>query len=97
MCVNDVLLLQNVFSRINQSINQSINNNKKQVRGKAYAMLGKWAEAAKDLGDGQRIDYDEDTYQVQKKVCVWGRTHFLGENTFIGREYVLYLFTAHRL
>ena len=39
-----------------------------KVRGKANALLGRWKEAAKDLGDAQRIDYDEDTYEVQKKV-----------------------------
>ena len=39
-----------------------------KVRGKAEAMLGRWQEAAKDLGCAQRIDYDEDTYEVQKKV-----------------------------
>ncbi|KAJ1482554.1 hypothetical protein T484DRAFT_1803539 [Baffinella frigidus] len=32
-----------------------------KVRGKARVMMGDWVQAAKDIGQGQNIDYDEDT------------------------------------
>eukprot|EP01071_Lankesteria_metandrocarpae_P012755 Lankesteria_metandrocarpae@DN6236_c0_g1_i1.p1 len=39
-----------------------------KVRGKANRMLGNWVQAHKDLEQGQKIDYDEDTYEIQKFV-----------------------------
>jgi len=57
-----------------------------QVRGKALAMLGKWKEAAKDLGDAQRIDYDEDTYEVQKKVFF--KISLCGRHLFVACVFV---------
>lgn len=38
-----------------------------KLRGKAHCLLGDWKEAVKDLGTGQNIDYDEDSYELQKK------------------------------
>lgn len=35
----------------------------------ARAMLGEWAEAAKDLHLASTIDYDEEISAVLKKVC----------------------------
>eukprot|EP00292_Cryptomonas_paramecium_P034464 CAMPEP_0113710516 /NCGR_PEP_ID=MMETSP0038_2-20120614/30201_1 /TAXON_ID=2898 /ORGANISM="Cryptomonas paramecium" /LENGTH=311 /DNA_ID=CAMNT_0000636583 /DNA_START=11 /DNA_END=944 /DNA_ORIENTATION=+ /assembly_acc=CAM_ASM_000170 len=39
-----------------------------RVRGLANAQLGRWTDASKDLGQGQKIDYDEGAYEMQKKV-----------------------------
>lgn len=38
-------------------------------RGIARAMLGQWAESAKDLHVASNIDYDEEISAVLKKVC----------------------------
>lgn len=40
-----------------------------KTRGMARAMLGEWAEAAKDLHLASTIDYDEEISAVLKKVC----------------------------
>ncbi len=40
----------------------------KKVRGRAYRMLGQYLEAAKDLRDAQRYDYDPDTNTLLKEV-----------------------------
>jgi len=39
-----------------------------KVRGMAYRKLHKWEEANKDLGMGQRIDYDDETRDILKVV-----------------------------
>ena len=39
-----------------------------KVRGKAHRLLGAWEAAARDLGQGQSIDFDEDSADVQKLV-----------------------------
>ena len=39
-----------------------------KTRGMARAMLGHWAEAAKDLHLASTIDYDEEISAVLKKV-----------------------------
>merc|ERR1719188_2919510 len=39
-----------------------------RLRGKAHRKLGNWAEAHKDLATGQKLDYDDDTVEVQKFV-----------------------------
>jgi len=39
-----------------------------KMRGKAHRLLAHWEEAAKDLGTGQRIDYDDGMYELQKLV-----------------------------
>ena len=39
-----------------------------KARGMAHAMLGEWAEAAKDLHLASTIDYDEEISAVLKKV-----------------------------
>jgi suppressor of tumorigenicity protein 13 len=36
----------------------------------AYAMLGKWEEAARDLHTASNMDYDEEINAVLKKVSV---------------------------
>lgn len=45
-----------------------------RVRGSAYAMLGRWVEAADDLHVAQKIDYDHDVFEslrgIEKKVAV---------------------------
>ena len=41
-------------------------------RGQAHALLGHWAEAAKDLHIASKLDYDEEIASILKKV----RTHF---------------------
>eukprot|EP00501_MAST-03F_sp_TOSAG23-6_P002686 GSMAST32.ASY1.ANO1.2834.1 assembled CDS len=40
----------------------------KKIRGKAYRMLGKWVDAATDLRDAQRVDYDPETAVLLKEV-----------------------------
>lgn len=37
-----------------------------KVRGKAFRALGKYEEALKDLGTGQRIDFDEGSADLIK-------------------------------
>uniref|UniRef100_A0A7S1XCA8 STI1/HOP DP domain-containing protein n=1 Tax=Compsopogon caeruleus TaxID=31354 RepID=A0A7S1XCA8_9RHOD len=39
-----------------------------KVRGKAYRMLGDWERSAHDLQEGNRIDFDEETFEVEKLV-----------------------------
>jgi regulator of sirC expression with transglutaminase-like and TPR domain len=39
-----------------------------KTRGMAYAMLGKWEEAARDLHTASNMDYDEEISAVLKKV-----------------------------
>ncbi|KAK8461212.1 hypothetical protein SEVIR_1G000400v4 [Setaria viridis] len=39
-----------------------------KTRGMAYAMLGKWEEAARDLHTASNMDYDEEINAVLKKV-----------------------------
>jgi len=39
-----------------------------KMRGKAHRMLGQWEAAARDLGVGQTIDFDESLYELQKLV-----------------------------
>jgi hypothetical protein len=41
-----------------------------KTRGMAYAMLGKWEEAARDLHTASNMDYDEEINAVLKKVSV---------------------------
>ena len=41
-----------------------------KTRGMAYAMLGKWEEAARDLHTASNMDYDEEINAVLKKVIV---------------------------
>ena len=41
-----------------------------KARGMARAMLGEWAEAAKDLHLASTIDYDEEISAVLKKVLI---------------------------
>jgi len=55
-----------------------------KTRGKAYRKLHKWEEANKDLGMGQRIDYDDETQDILKVVnAKWKviRTKKLGRNS----------------
>jgi len=40
-----------------------------RIRGIAYRKLGRWAEAHQDLGEAQRLDYDEGTAAVHKFVA----------------------------
>jgi regulator of sirC expression with transglutaminase-like and TPR domain len=39
-----------------------------KTRGMAYAMLGKWEEAARDLHTASNMDFDEEINAVLKKV-----------------------------
>lgn len=39
-----------------------------KMRGRANRMLGEWAKAAADLRLGNRLDYDDSTYELQKLV-----------------------------
>uniref|UniRef100_A0A7S0R6J8 Hsp70-interacting protein N-terminal domain-containing protein n=1 Tax=Pyramimonas obovata TaxID=1411642 RepID=A0A7S0R6J8_9CHLO len=39
-----------------------------KIRGTAHRLLGHWEEALKDLGAGQALDYDPDTYELQRVV-----------------------------
>lgn len=39
-----------------------------RIRGKAHRRLGNWEEAHKDLAMGQKLDYDDDTKDVQDYV-----------------------------
>merc|ERR1712039_380086 len=39
-----------------------------RVRGIAHRKLGRWAEAKRDLAEGQRLDFDESVGHVQKFV-----------------------------
>mmetsp|Transcript_16414 Transcript_16414/g.27096 ORF Transcript_16414/g.27096 Transcript_16414/m.27096 type:complete len:428 (+) Transcript_16414:150-1433(+) len=39
-----------------------------KIRGKAYALIGSWELAAKDLRQGEKIDHDDDTYGMLKRV-----------------------------
>jgi len=47
-------------------------------RGIARAMLGQWAEAAKDLHVASNIDYDEEINAFLKKVCFFAPVSFDG-------------------
>lgn len=40
-----------------------------RLRGKAYRALGDWEKAHSDLEMGQKIDYDDDVYAIQKYVA----------------------------
>lgn len=40
-----------------------------RLRGKAHRKLGHWEEAHRDISMGQKLDYDEDTLDVQKFIA----------------------------
>lgn len=45
-----------------------------KTRGKAYRLLGNWEKASADLGQGNTIDFDEDSAEIQKVVqSHWGK------------------------
>merc|ERR1719421_1053873 len=37
-----------------------------RLRGKAHRLLGHWEDAHKDLAQGQKLDFDDDTVDMQK-------------------------------
>jgi suppressor of tumorigenicity protein 13 len=39
-----------------------------KIRGKAYKILARWEESAKDLRLGNKLDWDEGSYEIQKFV-----------------------------
>merc|ERR1719433_2240350 len=39
-----------------------------RIRGRAHRSLGHWEEAHRDLALGQKLDYDDETVDVQKLV-----------------------------
>ncbi|EUD68398.1 suppressor-tumorigenicity protein 13 [Plasmodium inui San Antonio 1] len=52
-----------------EALNLNIDSaNAYKIRAKAYRYLGKWESAHADIEQGQKIDYDEDLWEMQKLI-----------------------------
>ena len=54
-----------------------------KIRGMAWAMLGQWEAAARDLHVASKLDYDEEIGQVLKKVILLPILLYMGSSKCI--------------